>query len=116
MKLYQITPVPKPRQTRSDVWKKRPAVMRYREFADQARLLRIRLPESGANVEFNIPMPTSWSVKKKEQMNLSAHQQRPDLSNLLKALEDAIYGDDSHIWHYRSVCKLWAYEGSIRIW
>jgi len=37
MKEYKITPVPKPRQTRSDKWKQRPCVMRYRAFADEVR-------------------------------------------------------------------------------
>ena len=32
-----ITPVAKPRQTRSDVWKKRPCVVKYRQFADDLR-------------------------------------------------------------------------------
>ncbi len=116
MELYKINPIPKPRQTRSDVWKKRPCVMRYRAFADQVRFAKIKLPESGANVQFFIAMPDSWSEKKKAQYNNTRHQQRPDLSNLLKALEDAVHGEDSHIWHYSSVCKLWAYEGAIRIW
>lgn len=35
---YIITPVPKPRQTQADKWKQRPAVMRYRAFADEAPL------------------------------------------------------------------------------
>ncbi len=113
--IYKINPVPKPRMTRSDRWKKRPAVMRYWDFVEQVRLANVKLPEFGAHVEFNIKMPRSWTKKQRELHNKTPHQQRPDLSNLLKALEDAVYGEDSHIWHYSSVCKLWAVEGAIRI-
>ena len=34
MKIYDITPIGKPRMTRADKWKQRPAVMRYRAFCD----------------------------------------------------------------------------------
>lgn len=43
MKIYDITPIGKPRMTRADKWKKRPAVMRYRAFCDEARLRKINL-------------------------------------------------------------------------
>ena len=52
-------------------------------------------------VTFYMPMPKSWSEKKKEKMNLSWHFQKPDASNLVKALEDALndvaYKDDCQI-------------------
>lgn len=37
IKVYNITPIPKPRMTRSDKWKKRPAVVRYFEYKDKIR-------------------------------------------------------------------------------
>ncbi len=101
--------------TRSDRWKKRPAVMRYWAFVEQVRLENAKLPECGAVVTFFIQMPKSWTKKQRDLHYGTPHQQRPDLSNLIKALEDAIYGEDSHIWHYASVCKLWGVEGAIRI-
>ena len=111
---YPITPVPKPRQTRADVWKQRPCVMRYRAFADEVRLRGVKLNPYGDSVIFHMPMPKSWSKAKKERMNTTGHQQKPDWDNLAKALCDAIYSDDSHIWNIR-VTKQWAYEGSIEI-
>jgi hypothetical protein len=42
MPKYIITPVGKPRMTRSDKWKQRPPVIRYRMFCDEARLHEIR--------------------------------------------------------------------------
>ena len=112
MKEFDITPVPKPRQTRSDKWKKRPAVMRYRAYADEVRLKGVKLSENGDHVTFIIPMPKSWSDKKKIEMDGTAHQQKPDSSNLIKALEDALFTDDSAIWDYR-ITKRWGYTGKI---
>ena len=73
--IYDITPVPKPRQTQADKWKKRPAVMRYRAFADEVRLKKVYLPTERARVIFHIPMPKSWSKKKKTALNHYYHQQ-----------------------------------------
>lgn len=112
--LYLITPVPKPRMTRSDKWKQRPAVMRYRAFADECRL-KIKQDLDKASITFFIAMPKSWSKKKKAEMRGTKHRQRPDLSNLLKALEDACYTDDSTIAEYGRLLKVWADTGAIEI-
>ncbi len=68
---------------------------------------------------FYMPMPKSWSKKKKAEMVGRCHQQRPDLSNLVKAAEDAArYGKkkgDQTIWHYGGLMKVWAEEGSIEV-
>ncbi|MDU1091911.1 MAG: RusA family crossover junction endodeoxyribonuclease [Leclercia adecarboxylata] len=114
MKTYNITPMGKPRMTRADKWKKRPEVLRYRAFCDHVRLLGVELPEAGAHVTFVLPMPKSWSNKKHQQFNGQAHQDKPDFDNMLKALMDAIYADDAHIWDAR-VTKLWGEEGQIII-
>ena len=114
MKTYNITPMGKPRMTRADKWKKRPEVLRYRAFCDRVRLLGVELPEAGAHVTFILPMPPSWSKKKRQAMVGKPHQQKPDKDNLEKALMDAIYADDSHIWDSR-VTKLWGEEGQIII-
>ena len=112
--IYPIIPCPKPRQTRSDRWRQRPAVLRYRAFADEVRAARVEIPESGATVIFRLPMPTSWSMKKRQKMNGMPHQQKPDWDNLAKALCDAVYSDDSGVWDIR-VIKLWFDEGSIEV-
>lgn len=111
---YKITPVPKPRQTRSDKWNERPCVMRYRSFADEARALGIKIPDSAATVIFSMPMPSSWSKKKKAAMSCKPHKQKPDIDNLLKALLDATMKEDCSVWDIRAM-KLWATEGSIEV-
>jgi len=72
--------------TRSDKWKKRPAVVKYHNFKDQCRLYNVEVPVAGASITFNIAMPKSWSKAKKAKMVGQPHQQTPDLSNLLKRL------------------------------
>ncbi|MBO4148369.1 RusA family crossover junction endodeoxyribonuclease [Enterobacter ludwigii] len=114
MPKYIITPVGKPRMTRRDKWKQRPPVMRYRMFCDEARLHGIRVPESGAHITFVLPMPPSWSKKKREAMDGQPHQQKPDLDNLKKSLLDALFEDDSHIWGTRT-SKIWGETGMIII-
>ena len=114
IKEYQITPLGKPRMTRADKWKKRPAVLRYRDFCDQCRAAGLTVPESGASVFFVLPMPKSWSKKKKLEMMGRPHQQKPDVDNMLKALLDAVYKDDSSVWEI-TVTKLWGAEGKIVI-
>ncbi|BDH46419.1 crossover junction endodeoxyribonuclease RuvA [Salmonella enterica subsp. enterica serovar Choleraesuis] len=114
MATYPITPLGKPRMTRADVWKKRPAVLRYRAFCDEVRLHKIQMPEAHSHIIFTIPMPASWSKKKRLQHDGQPHQAKPDCDNMLKALMDAIYEDDAHIWDCR-ITKIWGEAGQITI-
>lgn len=114
MTIYDITPVPAPRQVRSDKWKPCPMVLRYRAFRDEVRLKGVKV-ESGDEIIFLMPMPKSWSKKKKAEMEHEPHQQKPDLDNLVKAVLDSVYEDDAHIWQLTAT-KIWAYEGAIDIW
>lgn len=113
-KVYNITPLGKPRMTRADKWKKRPEVLRYRAFCDEVKLNKVTLQESGYHVIFVLPMPPSWSKKKRALMDGEPHQQKPDKDNLEKALLDALFGEDSHIWDGR-VTKIWGETGKMII-
>jgi len=71
------------------------------------------LEEGRVGIIFGIAMPRSWS-KKKRALHLDApHQTRPDISNLLKAVEDALLEEDSKIWRYPLLEKRWSEEGKI---
>jgi len=111
---YDITPRTKPRQTQRDKWAKRPCVLRYRAFADEVRLKRVLLPDHDYHITFIIPMPRSWPEEQKAEMDGKPHQVKPDKDNLEKALLDALYKDDSHIWDGR-VTKRWGRAGKIVI-
>lgn len=114
IKLYPVVPVPKPRQTQSDRWKQRPAVMRYRAFCDDLRARKCTFPESGSHVIFHMPMPASWSKKKRAEMLGQPHRQKPDVDNLTKAVLDAVLKDDSGVWDMRTT-KIWSDIGCIEI-
>lgn len=86
--------------------------MRYWDFKDQVRDLGIELPKMGEHVTFLLPMPKSWSIKKRDMMRGGPHEQTPDLDNLLKALGDSIYKNDSVISDIR-ITKAWADSGKI---
>ena len=114
VKIYPIVPVPKPRMTRSDRWKKRPAVMKYWAFKDEIKKYGVTLPLIGAHVIFVMPMPKSWTKGKKRSLMGEYHQQTPDVDNLFKALADAIFESDADICDVR-ITKIWGNEGGIII-
>jgi len=108
----EVTPIGKPRMTQRDKWKKRPAVVRYYEYKDALNLLvKGPLPER-LNVVFYIPMPSSWSKKKKAEMCLQPHKNKPDIDNLIKAFTDCLAVEDSYI-HEVHAWKIWDIEGKI---
>ena len=92
-------PIGKPRMTRCDKWKKRDCVMRYREWADLARDAASCSLTGAIRIDFKayIPMPESWSQKKKVALRGKYHRQRPDLDNIEKALFDALFQEDREI-------------------
>ena len=111
-----IVPVAKPRMTQSDKWKKRPATDKYWKFKDDLKMLCFLCrwkPKDDLDVKFVIPMPISWSKKKRLKMDGQPHKQRPDLDNLIKAFKDALLIEDSHIHTYQNMQKVWGREGQI---
>lgn len=118
---FPLIPVPKPRQTKQDKWLNppRPAVAKYRQFEDNIQALaaanQFTLPLCDAHFTFEIPMPPSWSAKRKAKQKGTPHQHKPDLDNLLKAVFDALSKQDCLIWHIAGAEKRWAEKGSITI-
>lgn len=113
----EIIPMGKPRMTQRDKWLKPPRnpVLKYRNWCDTLRKqcdsLGFELtPE--LTCTFVIPMPKSWSGKKKERMDGQPHQQRPDIDNICKAVMDALAKEDSYV--YALNCKkIWGRRGLI---
>lgn len=114
--IFDVTPVPKPRMTQRDKWSTdRPEVLRYFAFAEELKLkanLKKFYIGKVVSVIFLIPVPSSWSEKKKADMIGVSHEQKPDASNLLKAFEDALTIDDSKIWS-ATVKKYWWAVGGV---
>ena len=65
------------------------------------------MPPQGASITFFIPVPVSWSKKKKKQHHGMLHQSKPDLDNLLKAFGDSLISEDKYIAHYGELSKRW---------
>ena len=109
---FKITPVSKPRRKRGYI---NDHVKKYLAFKKEVQLLaNIKSYTLGDTLDivFIIPMPKSWSGKKKNERDGSPHQQRPDVDNLAKAWMDALATEDSHV-HSINCKKIWGYEGKI---
>jgi Holliday junction resolvase RusA-like endonuclease len=65
-------------------------------------------------VVFRVPMPASWSEKRKLATDGSPHQRRPDLDNYIKSFMDSLCTDDSYIYDVHAQ-KFWARTGSIEL-
>lgn len=111
-------PCPKPRQSRSDKWKKRPSVVRYREWADLARavsrkVINRKFPglvlRSYGRVKavMYFPIPRSWNKVTQAKMEGQPHELRPDIDNCGKSLLDALYPTGDSRVHKLELEKLW---------
>jgi Holliday junction resolvase RusA-like endonuclease len=72
----------------------------------EAKRLRFNLPEQGAHIIFYIPVPKSWTKRKKEEKHFTLHDSTPDVDNCLKACLDSLFAEDKHIADIR-VTKKW---------
>ena len=100
--ILDIVAIPKPRMTRRDKWDTRPCVMTYWAYCDELRL-RINqaklIPTGSFKIVFYLPIPESFSMKKRKSYEGRIHDKKPDLDNLLKAWQDALYQNDSCVYH-----------------
>lgn len=110
---YDITPMAKPRMTRRDKFDTRPIVQKYWAFKADCQLKRVEIPQP-CKIIFWVPMPPSWSKKKRVELLYAPHTQTPDLDNYLKGIMDAVFQDDKHIWSVHAI-KRWAEKGGITI-
>ena len=97
-------PAAKPRQSRSDKWKERPCVVRYREWADRARAAAGAIPTAAqhADIIIYLPIPQSLSAKKRQAMAGTPHTVKPDIDNLIKSSLDALLKRDQGIHEIRA--------------
>ncbi len=112
---YFGKPVAKPRMVRSDKYKKRPVVLNYWAFKDRINKQAAKKGFKLCNmyrVTFVMPFPEKLSEKKKIEYEGKPHQVRPDVDNMLKALNDCMLDEDSAVW-YVVAKKVWGREGKI---
>ena len=107
-RVASLAPMGKPRMTRRDRWAKRPCVEAYWVFKDalRASVLPLEGDIFGVSWWAYLPMPKSWSKKKKIAMSGKPHRQTPDLDNIYKAILDALFEDDSRV-YLGHMAKYW---------
>lgn len=124
--IFDIIPIAAPRMTQSDQWKVNPehpdpnkrqrkVVTEYFQFKnqlkEQAEIINYILRPT-LDILFLIPMPDSWSEKKKQLNNKRPCLSTPDTDNLVKAFMDSFSSNDSFVWKITAQ-KRWAFLGSI---
>ena len=72
----------------------------------EAKNKQFTLPPIGASIIFFIPVPPSWSKKKKKLHHGRFHQSKPDIDNLQKAFLDSLMAEDKQVAHLE-VQKRW---------
>ena len=127
--LFDVIPMGAVRMTQSDRWKTNPkhtdlnkrqreVVTRYFEFKDsikkQAEQLKFKV--SGVlEIVFLVPMPFTWSEKKKVRHNKQPVETRPDIDNYVKAFMDGLEVEDGFVWKVIAE-KRHAFKGSILVY
>lgn len=115
-----ITPIPYKKMTYKGKW----VASGNQRYFDYKKEIQWRIQEVGyepgeaLELKFLMPMPPSWSEKKKDKHLGRYHKQRPDLTNLIKAVEDAMFYRESK--GDQKVCaiiatKKWAVKGHITV-
>jgi Holliday junction resolvase RusA-like endonuclease len=115
---FLLNPIGKPRMTQRDKWLKppRPEVLKYRLSCQAIQFFAASqnfLLKDEANIIFVLPMPSSWSNKKRQRMCGTKHQSKPDLDNILKFVFDALKPEGDQTIHSIVAKKIWGEEGKI---
>lgn len=63
----------------------------------EAKHKKFSIPPAGLSITFYIPVPKSWSKKKKKLHHGVYCQSTPDIDNLAKAFFDSMLTEDKHI-------------------
>ena len=104
--------------TQRDKWSPSKAAKKYFAFKDEITLyankIKFVVPESHYHLIMVVPIPKSWTKKRKKDMIAEPHKQRPDKDNFEKAFLDALCEEDSYVWDGR-VTKVWGEVGKIII-
>ena len=112
---YEVVPRPYVRMTQKS--KHTDKAKRYHAWKQELQLLGLEVPNSGARIQFILPMPKSWSAGKRYAMDGKPHEQTPDIDNLLKGLLDAARYNvgDHNVWYIDRLSKVWGETGAIEI-
>lgn len=76
------------------------------DLSAEAKRMKFSMHPQGMSITFFIPVPKSWTNKKKRLHHMQYHSSTPDLDNLMKAMQDSLLTDDRHLAHYE-LSKRW---------
>lgn len=113
--IVKIAPMGAVRMNRSVAWKPTEAALRYRVYKEKLKAAVGAQPvPDEVNWVAYLPMPESWSKKKKAARTGKPHRQRYDRDNIDKGICDALFPEDCAIWS-GSQRKFWCQQGEERI-
>ena len=107
------TPIGKPRMTQRDRWKQRPIVLKYYEKKDQLIETVGEIQSQRLRLIFLFEPPKSWSRKRREAALQNPKTTRPDVDNLVKAVLDSLYKEDSVVYEIQAIKLWWSYSATI---
>lgn len=128
--MFDVIPMAKPRMTQSDKWKVNPhhpdpkkrqrkPVTEYFAFKNilthQINKLGFK-PTDVFEAVFFVPMPSTWSDKKRKRMVGLPCKTRPDADNYIKAFLDCTMKEDGTVYRFKDVIKIYSYTGCILIY
>ena len=64
---------------------------------EEAKKKHFEIPPAGLVVTFYMPLPKSWTKKKRKLYHGYLCQSRPDIDNLIKSFFDSLLQEDKHI-------------------
>lgn len=67
------------------------------ELLSLAKEKGFTVPAAGMNITFYMPMPRSWSKKKKKLLHGAFCQSRPDIDNMIKSFLDSLVSEDKYV-------------------
>ena len=113
--IINTNPVPKPRMTKSDKWKKRKCVQDFWEYKQILATRAIKegvLPREHYDLTFVLKMPMDWSKKKRAEQVGQPHKKRPDIDNLVKGVLDCLLAEDGCVYEIKAN-KQWGEHGQV---
>jgi Holliday junction resolvase RusA-like endonuclease len=127
--LFDIIPTSAPRMSQSDKWKTNPnhqdpkkrqreVVTKYFAFKDNLRWQAKQMNYEFKNYldfVFIVPIPNSFSEKKKERLNGTPVKTKPDIDNYVKAFMDSLKSEDGDVWFIKAI-KVYGFKGSILVY
>jgi Holliday junction resolvase RusA-like endonuclease len=127
--LFDVIPTSAPRMSQSDRWKTNPnhpdpkkrqreVVTKYFAYKDTLRWQAKQMNYEFKNyldIVFIVPIPDSFSEKKKQRLNGTPVKTKPDIDNYVKAFMDSLKSEDGDVWFIKAI-KVYGFKGSVLVY